>query len=172
MKFSSALCTLAAVAMIAGACGDDGPTEPSLERSEVAGTYALTVLSFDPQGSLPAVDLHARLGDAVPPRITLTTDGQVQFLVQDPVSDLALTVNGTYTTTSTGVRITFSGLYADLLLSRTMHFSWAAGTLTFSGAAADGVSRARLLVLFPELEGEQLLDPVPGQLTVTATRGG
>jgi hypothetical protein len=163
--------TVAAAVGTLGACDDDGPTEPNLSRAEVSGTYTITAMTFDPQGSLPAVDVFAEFGEDPPPRITLTENGTVQVLVQDPVTDLAITVPGTYTTTSTGVRITFSGPFADLLLSNVMQLDYDDGTLTFSGTATGGVSRARLVAIFPDLEEEQLLDPVPGSLTLTATRG-
>jgi hypothetical protein len=159
--------TVLAAATLLG-CGDaSGPS-----RSEVAGTYFLTTLTFDPQGVLPAVDILARLEGDVP-RLILAPAGEAQLVFEDPESGLITTTNGAYSTPEGGVRIDFgqnSG-FRDVLLSRRMTFSAASETiLTFDASAPDGVPRARLLELVPEFIGEQLLDPVPGQLTVTFTR--
>lgn len=150
------------------ACGDaSGPSRP-----EFAGTYVLTTLTFDPQGVLPAVDILARLEGDVP-RLILAPAGEAQLVFEDPVSGLITTTNGAWSTPDAGVRIDFGhdNAFRDVLLSRRMTFA-AVGetTLTFDASAPDGVPRARLLELVPEFTGEQLLDPVPGQLTVTFTR--
>jgi hypothetical protein len=155
------------------ACGDDDPTEPNLDRDDVAGLYAITNMSFDPQGSLPAVDIDSRFGTQFPGQMNVLTTGNVQVIAQNAANEQVVTVNGTYATTPTGIDVTFgenSG-YRDLLLSRRMEFTFnaTAGTLSFSGDVTD-ISRARLIALVPELEDEQLLDPTPGQLTLTLTR--
>ncbi|MBR9989858.1 MAG: hypothetical protein KFH98_08895 [Gemmatimonadetes bacterium] len=150
------------------ACGDaSGPS-----RSDAAGIYVLASLTFDPQGVLPAVDILARLeGD--PPRLVLAPAGEAQLVFQDPDSGLIMTTNGTYSTPQGGVRIDFgqNEAFRDVLLSRRMTFDAAAdGVLTYDAPAPDGISRARLIELVPEFAGEQLLDPVPGQLIVVFTR--
>jgi hypothetical protein len=153
---------------------DDGPTEPRLDRADVAGVYTLTTFTFDPQGSLPAVDIKAGLGTTIPSQMIVTADGRLQFLVQDAQSGLTITASGDYETTSSGIRIEFddNGRYEDLLMSQRMEleFSETAGTLSFSGAAPDGVPRARLLAFAPQLQDEQLLDPTPGTMELTLTR--
>jgi hypothetical protein len=150
-------------------CGGDaaGPARP-----DVSGTYLLTALAFDPQGVLPEVDLLPRLSGDLP-RLVLAPAGQAQVVFEDPATGLVTVANGTYSTTQNGVHLDFGadGAYRNVLLSRRMTFeSGAGGTLTFMGAAPDGVSRQRLVQLVPEFAGEQLLDPVPGQLTVVFTR--
>lgn len=151
------------------ACGDaSGPS-----RSDAAGTYVLTSLAFDPQGVLPAVDILARLEGDAAPRLVLAPAGEAQLVFEDPVSGLITTTNGTYSTPQDGVRIDFgqNDAFRDVLLSRRMTFEVAAdGVLTYDASAPDGVSRARLIELVPEFADEQLLDPVPGQLTVVFTR--
>jgi hypothetical protein len=157
-----------AVAFSMVACGGD-PSSPS--RPELAGTYALTQLRFDPQGVLPQVDILARLGPFAP-RLVLTPAGDAQLIFEDPTG-LITTVTGRYTTPQTGVRIDFGQDpgYRNVLFSRRMTFTDDVGaSFTFDGEAPDGVPRARLLELVPEWAGEQLLDPVPGRLTVTFTR--
>lgn len=157
-----------AAAVLAGCGGDaSGPA-----RAEVAGTYHLAQLSFDPQGILPEVDILARLAGDVP-RLVLAPGGEAQLVFEDPATGLISIANGTYSTPQSGVRVDFgaSTAYRNVLLSRRMTFAaGAGGTLTFQGTAPDGVERQRLVQLIPEYAGEQLLDPVPGQLTVVFTR--
>ena len=159
---------IALAALILGGCGDaSGPS-----RTEVAGTYLLTTLTFDPQGVLPAVDILARLDGAVP-RLVLAPAGEAQLVFEDPGTGLITTTNGTYSTPQEGVRVDFgsNSAFRSVLLSRRMTFEEStAGTLVFDAAAPDGVDRARLIELVPEFAEEQLLDPVPGQLTLVFTR--
>jgi hypothetical protein len=156
------------VAALLAGCGGDaaGPS-----RTDLAGTYFVTTLSFDPQGVLPEVDILARLADEAP-RLILAPGGAAQLVFEDPATGLINIANGTYSTPQGGVRIDFgtAPAYRNVLLSRRMTFTEdAGGTLRFQGTAPDGVSRQRLVQLVPELAGEQLLDPVPGQLTVIFT---
>ena len=158
------------IALTMLSCGGDvaGPS-----RAEVAGSYELTALTFDPQGSLPEVDMLARL-DGTVPRLVLAPAGEAQLVFEDPETGLITTTNGTYSTPESAVRIDFGSntAFRTVLLSRRMTFAIddAATTLLFAEAAPDGVSRARLIQLVPELADEQLLDPVPGQLVVEFTR--
>jgi hypothetical protein len=165
-----AITLLLPLLLVPAAC--KSTTEPRLDTSLVVGTYTMTTLRFDPQGSLPDVDVLATLGET--PQLSLTAAGQAQITFRDPVSTLVVVINGTYRTTATGVRLEFpsQSAYRDLLLSQRMDLtlSEAAGTLTFNANAPDGVQRARLIVLVPAFENEQLLDPVPGTLRVTFTR--
>ncbi len=165
---------LGVVLVLAGfltACGEDEtPMEPGLDVALVAGTYTMTALRFDPQGSLPENNLLALIPNA--PQLNLTSGGQAQIVYRDPVTTLVVTIQGTFETTRTGVRIDFpseSG-HAQLLLPDRVEFTFseAAETVSFSSNAS--VSRARLIELVPTLANEQLLDPTPGLLTVTFTR--
>ncbi len=160
------------LAVALAACESDS-AGPDLDRNEVAGTYDLTTLAFDPQGSLPEVEVDSLFGGLLEPRILLTTTGDVQLFYTDPVTGLGRTVDGTYRTTSTGARITFDagGNFPDLFLSETTQFTFnaSARTLSFTGDAGTAVARDRLVTLVPELEEEQLLDPVPGTLRVVFT---
>jgi hypothetical protein len=160
--------TLVVAATLLGGCGGD-PATPS--RPDVAGTYALTELRFDPQGSLPDVDLLARLDlrDVV---LVLAPGGDVELRWIDPASGLSGVVRGVYSTPVDGVRIHFDAQPVRLALSSRMTFDHApaAATIRFDGTAPDGVSRARLQELVPEWADEPLVDPVPGRLVVTFTR--
>jgi len=158
--------------LLAG-CGEDSVTEPPrLDVSVVSGMYSLTQLSFDPQGSLPAVDLLPALNQV--PTLNLTTTLQTQIVVQDPVTSLVFTINGTYQTTEDGVRIQFpeGAGNQNLLLPSPLNLTYdqQAKTLTFSGAVQGGISRERLIQLVPALADEQLLDPVPGSLVIEFTK--
>ncbi|HSJ24827.1 MAG TPA: hypothetical protein VK929_09180 [Longimicrobiales bacterium] len=149
------------------ACGGD-PSTPS--RPDVAGTYQMTQLVFDPQGVLPEVNILERVSGAAP-RLVLAPAGEAQLIFEDPATGLITTSTGRYTTPEGAVRIDFGDgdAYRTVLLSRRMVFTGST-SITFEGSAPDGVSRPRLLQLVPEWADEQLLDPVPGQLTVTFTR--
>lgn len=151
-----------------GGCGDS-PSEPALSIDDIVGTYELTQLTFDPQGVLPETDILAALGTT--PQLIVTSSRAAQILYEDPFTSLFTTIGATVRTTSEGLRIDFnngSG-YGGLLLSRRMAFQFTAatGSLSFDGDAPDGVSRQRLIQLVPGWSGEQLLNPVPGQLRVT-----
>jgi hypothetical protein len=154
------------------ACGDD-PAGPVLDTALVTGSWGLTTLTFDPQGSLAEIDALAALGTQ--PQLILSATGTVQIVYQDPTTNLFTTIAGSFRTTSNGARITFdnNAPFATLLLSRRMDFvldTTAARRLVFEGAAPDGVNRARLIELEPDLADEQLLNPVPGALEVVFSR--
>lgn len=160
----------AVAVMLMASCGGD-PSSPS--RQDVAGTYVLTTLSFDPQGVLPEVELLGRLqGNA--PRLILAPAGEAQLVFQDPATGLFTVVDGSYSTPQEGVRVDFGSSttsYRNVLLSRRMTFSDSGtGVLTFDGAPPDGVDRDRLVQLVPEFADEQLIDPVPGVLVVVFAR--
>jgi hypothetical protein len=166
MRVDTWVVTVAA-AVAVGACGGD-PSTPT--RPEVAGNYRMTQLAFDPQGLLPQVDVLARLGESAP-RLVLAPGGEAQLIFEDPATGLITTATGRYTTPQGGVRVDFGEgtAHRGVLLSRRMTFMGQA-SITFDGDAPEGVSRARLVQLVPEWASEQLLDPVPGRLTVTFTR--
>lgn len=159
------------LAVGASACGDSGTEPEGLDIDLVVGTYDLTTLRFDPQGSLPATDVLPTLGqDNV--QLILAPGRTAQVVFQDPITDIFTTLAGTFRTTETGVRIDFAAnaAYRELLFSRRMDFDLAGSNLTFDADAPDGVQRERLLELVPAFEGEQLLDPTPGLLRVVFTR--
>lgn len=166
------LLALAAGLAFTVGCGGDKSSVTGLDMEDLAGTYSLIRLSFDPQGALPETDILAALGTS--PDLIVTTNYQAQIIYQDPISGLFTTISATTKTTKTGLRLSFAGnsAYADLLLSRTMEltFSEAAGTLSFDDESPDGVRRQRLTRLIQVWEGEQLFDPVPGRLRVTFLR--
>lgn len=146
---------------------DDGPVAPNLD---VRGNYALAELSFDPQGSLPAVDLLARIQTTVP-RLVLATNRRAQLVYEDLSTGLVTTADASYEITIAGdVRVTFEqgSLYRGSFLSRVMTFTFTEQprTLTFNGTSPDGIDLDRLLRLVPEWREEQLFDPVPGTLRV------
>jgi hypothetical protein len=165
LVFASFLLTAAA------AC-EDATTEPTLEIEDVGGLYTMTVLRFDPDGSLPENNLLAPTVNAA--RLNLTAAERAQIVWVNPSTSLTVTVAGTYSTTTNGVRVQFEegSPYGELLLSREMSFTYSpeVGVLTFEGPAPDGVSRTRLRELVPSLAGEQLLDPTPGRLRISFTR--
>lgn len=160
-----------ALAVFPAACSDSSSPEGDVDA--VVGTYALTTLRFDPQGTLPDQDIRAALGNAGT-QLILTSDRSAQVVYRDPVSQLFVTVQGSFRISTQGVRIEWASnsQYRQLLLSRTMDYAFnpSAGTLTFDADAPDGALRARLQALVPAFQGEQLLDPTPGRLQVTFTR--
>lgn len=156
---------------VAAACDDD-PAGPTIDQSLVVGSYTLQTLVFDPQGSLGAMDIAAKIGAV--PELVLSVNREAQIVYRDPATNLVRTIAGTFRTTETGVRIDFADADAagSLLLPQRLELEYngAARTLRFEGQPGDGVSRDRLRVFVPEWVDEQLLDPVPGQLTVVFGR--
>ena len=170
-RYAFAAMALIACSLSTAACSDtDNPIQ--VVDVDVRGTYDLTALKFDPQGVLPEVDLRSRISGSIP-RLVLAANGQAQLAFVDPETGLITLSNATYTQTGTGkVRIDFGSantLYTKTFLSRQMTFDYSSTThtLSFAAASPDGVTRTRLLQLVPEWDDEQLLDPVPGTLTVT-----
>lgn len=176
MPIRAPILFLSALFLLVAGCGSSSTDPDALEPAAVAGTYALTTLTFDPQGVLPEMDVRSRIESEHRPTLALTAQGAAQVVFLDPTTELTQTVNGTFSTSSTEVEITFAqnSDYPRFLLSRRMAFTHTAGppTLTFQGPAPDGVSRQRLVELIPEWEGEQLLNPTPGDLRVVFTRSG
>ncbi|MEX2531289.1 MAG: hypothetical protein WD960_10995 [Gemmatimonadota bacterium] len=169
----SAVLTLALLLPLA-ACDDSDPAGPDLVDVEaVAGTYLMTDLQFDPQGTLPNQELLDALG-TTDVELILTLNRSAQIVYRDPVSDLVVTLPGNFQSTVDGIRLQWNSgsNFRDLLLSSSMEFEFdsSAGTLRFDDAAPNGVPRARLIALVPAFEEEQLLDPTPGRLQVTFTR--
>lgn len=159
-------------ALPAGAC--DNPAAPDrLEPAELAGTYDIAVLTFDPQGSaLGTEDILARLDARRLPELTLT-DTLVELAFVDPSTGEDELAEGGFTTGEETVRVMFAdtaGPYRLLLLPQTLTYAYDehARTLEFSGGT--DVERARLTTLVPEFGDEALPDPVPGTLTVLFTR--
>lgn len=168
---------LAIVGLSAGAttvlgCGGDSSSVTGVKIEDLAGTYSLTKLAFDPQGALPEADIMSGLGAS--PELIVSANNQAQIVFQDPITLLFTTIGGSVKTTKTGARIAFSNNsdYADLLLSKIMEFDYAESTrtLTFDGDAPDGVRRQNLIRLVEDWADEQLFDPVPGRLQVTFQR--
>ena len=165
---------VAALVMMPACDGDRDPFQ--VEQIELRGQYELTQLSFDPQGVLPLVELKDRVGTNLP-RLVLAQNLRAQLIVTDTLGLTSL-ANGTYASThADSVQLDFGtnpSIYGRILMSQSMRFfrSEGSASLTFSGAHPEGLERARLLELVPEFEGEQLLDPVPGILTITFTRMG
>jgi hypothetical protein len=163
--------TIFALTLFVAACSDSSdPTQ--VVQVDVRGTYDLSTLNFDPQGVLPSVDLKSRITTTVP-RLNLATNNQAQLVFTDSATGLVTVSNATYAVNNAGNQVTLdfgtaNTTYTQSFLSRKMTFGYNETThqLTFSAASPDGVSRARLIQLVPEWKDEQLLDPVPGTLTV------
>jgi hypothetical protein len=159
--------------LLALGCDRGGPIEPNLTRAEVAGSYRVVELAFDPQGNLPEADIRARLASRgkPDPSLALIESGAVQLLFEDPGSTLLRLVEGTYLTTPTGVTIDFgpTGAIRFLLLPRNAAYERALdGSLSVQHTGT--VSRASLITLVPDWAAEPLLDPMPGTIRVTFAR--
>jgi hypothetical protein len=166
---------LGAAALVAACDGDS--SGPSLLQQDVMGTYTLTALSVDPQGSLPATNLLPLLDNGSIPELRLLAGGDAQLVFENSNGQLVV-ANASYTTAGSNlVRIDFGSdnntLYQDILFSERMTFMFddAANTLTFSGTAPDGIDRDRLIQIVPDWADEQLPANVLGVLTATFTAG-
>lgn len=170
MKRISALAaTLVMAPVLAGCGGDSGPLAP--ERPDVTGTYTLTQLWFDPQGSLPDINLMERMEGPLP-KLVLVANGQAQLVSTDPATGLVVVANATYSfTPANRVQFTFdagSTLHSQTFLTNAMQFTFAQPpkTLLYDQTVTGGISRDALRRLVPEWESEQLFDPVPGDITI------
>lgn len=168
---------LVAGACIVGACGDDDPNrpdDPDLTRADVAGQYEMTELSFDPQGSLPEMDLLARLDNSDLPDLRLySTQDSVQLVFIDPEDDVALRiVPGTYELGDEDVTIELqSSLDASrLLLPAALRYGFDASSETLSFTGTIQADTTRLFALVPEWSGEPVTNPLPGILSVRFAR--
>lgn len=162
-------------ALALGACGDDDPirNDPDLTRADVAGQYEMTALTFDPQGSLPQMDLLARLDSAnLPDLIVASNEDSLQLVFRDPDGGLVRIVPGAYALNDDGLVATLANSSdpARLLLPRVLGYAFteADGTLSFTGQVSADTSR--LFVIVPEWSGEPVTSPLPGTLHVEWTR--
>lgn len=170
LRFGS---VLAVLVMLGAGCSDS--VAPNVPREDVVGSYELSGLSFDPQGSLPEVDLAARIAGLGRPPATLIlmSTGQLQLIFQDPGSAQFRLVEGSFRTTPEGAIIEFGSntQYRTLILSARMSFvRQDDGALLFEGSAPDGARRQPLLTLVPEWQDEPTIDPMPGSLQVVFHR--
>jgi hypothetical protein len=171
----SAAVALFAVAVGLAACGDDhGPSGPELGVEAVAGVYAPSTFTFDPQGSAPPANvLEALVSGGVRPDLNIALTGDFDIFFRDPSDGNLVFLEGRLEAIQGGVRLTFDD-QADanrVVLPRVLSltFDEDEGTLSFTGTAQ--VSRTRLLQLFPDLyQNEQFFDPTPGTLTLVYTR--
>ncbi|HUF13215.1 MAG TPA: hypothetical protein VMN78_08955 [Longimicrobiales bacterium] len=166
---------LAMAGVLAG-CGDDDGTDPDLPdltRADVAGVYDMTRLTFDPQGSLPLVDLLDRLDPTDLPDLRISsTEDSLQLTFTDPDGGLLRIVDGSYQLRDDGILVSLedSPDPAKLLLPRHIEYAFDENeeTLAFTGAVS--ADTARLFVLVPEWSGEPVTSPLPGTLGVTFRR--
>ena len=168
---------MVAAATLLGACGDDDdpsrPDEPDLTRADVAGQYEMTSLTFDPQGSLPLVNLLERLDSAnLPELVIASNEDSLQLVFRDPVGGLVRTVPGGYDLRDTSIEVEFvSGIEpAKLLLPAELHLAFDGVAETLATARLISADTTRLFALVPEWSGEPVTNPLPGSLSVTFQR--
>ena len=158
--------TLLCIVVALGCDDDDGPSGPVLSSDAVVGVYDLDVFTFDPQGSLPAIDLRGRLSASLIPQLIVARDS-FQLVYRDPETGLVRTPSGTYTLTRTGIQLNFRTMAEaqELLLPQRPSFTFEEGeerSLSFDQSV--GVPLARYRTLAPEHADEPLANPVPGAL--------
>src|SRR5690625_505422 len=154
--------------LVAG-CGSDEPAGPTFDRSSVAGVYHLGALTFDPQGSLPRVDILDRLSPADRPDLTISyTDDTFQLVFRAPLSGLVRVAKGRYSPDGDQIELNFDHAEdaQSLLLPKRSGFDFDRGAMPLSYAATSYVSLVRLRELVPEFRTEQLPVPVLGELVV------
>ena len=162
------------LAMALGACDDDPsrPDDPDLTRADVAGVYDMTELSFDPQGSLPSVNLLARVSAAQVPELIVAADEDSLQLVFRLEGSLLRVVRGSYDLGDDGISVELANATepAEILIPRDLAYAFdeQAETLRFSGTIS--ADTTRLFTLVPEWSGEPVTNPLPGTLSVTFTR--
>lgn len=163
-----------AAAVVLGGCGDDDGTtfEPRLDPEAVAGVYDITRMTFDPDGSVPQVDIAERLDPTIRPQLVVALDLTFQLAYIDPATKKITTIDGTYETLLDGVRLLFPSRQESqrILLPQRLDllFSETTGTLSFAGSV--DADLPRLVALAPEYAQEQFPDPVRGRLEIEFTR--
>ncbi|HEX6939272.1 MAG TPA: hypothetical protein VF158_07655 [Longimicrobiales bacterium] len=164
---------LVGAAAVAGGCSDEGsPLEPTLEPDVVAGVYDITRMTFDPDGSIPEVDIAQRLDPTVRPQLVVALDLTFQLAYIDPATKKIITVDGEYETLVDGIRLKFPSRDASqqILLPPELDLVYAAEAATLAFQGGVDADLARLVALAPEYAEEQFPDPVRGELDIEFTR--
>jgi len=165
---------LLAVMMAAIAACGDSTAEPTVSRSDVAGTYDLTVLKFDPAGAeLQERSLLPLLPPADRPEFNVSPLGNTaQLVFRDPATNFVTIAGATYRLREFGIEVTFDNATdaARILLPRRVNLSLDATTSTLQYSGEASVPLARLQQLVREWADLPLTDPVPGVLTVAFTK--
>lgn len=171
------LTMVGAALALAWGCSDEGNRflEPTIERAVVAGVYDLTLLTFDPEGSLPEKSLLA-LFPAQDRPILLVSDtaGTFQLRFRDPIGGQFEDLAGTYEIRGSGIRLQF-GSPADaqrLLFTQPLDLSFDPDARTLAAEGSAEASIGRLKELVPEFRDEYWIYPVPGRLKVLFTVNG
>ncbi len=174
MRWRPLWIALVGAAAAAGGCEDDdgSPFEPGLDPEVVAGVYDITRMTFDPNGSVPEVDIAERLDPAVRPQLVVALDRTFQLAYIDPTTKKIITVDGSYATLVDGLRLDFPSPEAarHVLLPQRLDLVYAGTTETLSFEGEVNADLSRLVELVPEFEQEQFPDPVRGELDLEFTR--
>lgn len=164
---------LVGAAVVFGGCSDErSPFAPRLDPENVVGVYHIVHFSFDPDGSIPGVDIAERLDPAIPPQLVVALDLTFQFAFRDPATKRFETINGNYETLVEGVRFNFQSRQDSekLLMPQRLDLTYSeeAGKLSFDGSVT--VALDRLVEFVPEYGEEQFPNPVRGRLKIEFRR--
>jgi hypothetical protein len=161
------------VSLLLGCGGSEVSAPDESNINAVLGDFVLTDLTFDPMGSLPAMDLRARLKVQAPPQLTIAAAGEAQLWFRSSETGLNRIAEGRWRLTASGLNVTLTdpNVVASVALPGILDLTFVPATqqLTFSGPVT-GMRRADLVALVPEWAGEQLLDPTPGDLILAFGR--
>ena len=175
MRWRSLPLALLGAAVALGGCDDESPLDVGLGPDDVAGVYDITEMSFDPDGSVPGVDILERIDDGdITPRLTIYRGNdrfQIAYNTPEDPPGIGI-IEGEYEVIADGVRLTFdSELDANkLILPVRLDLAYFGldGVLSFDGSV--NVNLDSLVELVPEYEEEQFPDPVRGRLVIKFTR--
>lgn len=160
------------------ACGDDGTGPNRLTPEDVSASYSVCILSFDPDGSLPPVDVRTRVIEAGTGTLVLTNQSSTQLSYRAVGGDgTTRFLDGSYSLGRDDVTLTFAGQVdrkAALLLppdgGLTLDYDALSRTLS-TAAASYSIARAD----YERVSGtsEPNLAPnISGTLTASFTAGG
>src|SRR5690606_345552 len=143
-----------------------------LDPAAVAGVYDITHMTFDPDGSVPEVDIAQRLDPTIRPQLVVALDLTFQLAYIDPATKKITTIDGEYETLLDGLRLKFPSRQASqqILLPQRLDLTYfeVSGTLAFDGAVDADLDR--LVELASEYAEEQFPNPVRGRLEIEFTR--
>lgn len=166
---------LAGAAVVLGGCDDDSPLDVGLSPDDVAGVYDITEMSFDPDGSVPGVDILERIDEGdITPRLTIyRTNDEFQLAYNTPEDPPGIgIIEGRYEIIADGVRLRFFSEQQarKLILPANLDLAYFGldGVLSFEGSV--NVDLNALVDLVPEYGEEQFPDPVRGRLVIKFTR--
>lgn len=162
------------------ACGDDGPTGPTLTPAEVADRYAVCSLVFDPEGDvLPQVDVRAAAFEADNPvtqagiGLNATRTFELEYTPEGQNTDVELPGNFTISGTTVDLRFTSATAASAILLPQSVRLAFQAAPKQLSVTRSDEYEVPRSdYARLAGISESGLAERIPGRLQASFRVGG